>query len=259
MLTWEQIVEKYIGKHINQIKATTRPLHDHFGIEYFTYHRIDNDGKYTVLVDRPDWAEYYVQNKLYLLDPYLSNPKAFQSGIDHVNPGIEHLKEGINCDQSVMVIEKNADYVEFFGYIGKSRTSLLHSLHTRHPQILKNFGHHFKKRLNPLLKKMEEEASSLVDLKGDGYYSPEPLVPSVDCLSYFKDLGLDCTPLEKLSPRERECVKHLVQKKTAQETAILLDLSPRTVEFYLENIKNKLGCFTKQELYERVLPFKELL
>jgi hypothetical protein len=33
-------------------------------VSYFTYHRIYTEGKYTVLLDRPDWAEHYVSSKV---------------------------------------------------------------------------------------------------------------------------------------------------------------------------------------------------
>lgn len=66
MLGWTEIVQNYISKHSTKIKKTTEPLREHFGIGYFTYHRIDAEGKYTVLVDRPDWAEQTLENaKLY--------------------------------------------------------------------------------------------------------------------------------------------------------------------------------------------------
>ncbi len=51
-----------------------------------------------------------------------------------------------------------------------------------------------------------------------------------------------------LSPREIECLFHILRGKTMKETAAILSLSKRTVETYYENIKNKFGCFTKSEL-----------
>lgn len=253
MLTWEQIVETYIGKNINQIKATTRPLHDHFGIDYFTYHKIDTNGNYTVLVDRPDWAEHYVENKLYLIDPYLRNMEVFKTGRDLIPT--EQLEDVLQNDLGVILIEKSAQAVEFFGFTGKKQSSALQNLFCNHTQILKSFGKHFTQKMQPLLRKMEEEASSLADLKGEAFYSKESPPPCF--LPYLEDLGIDCSLLNKLSPRERECLKHL--KKTSKETSQLLNLSPRTVEFYLENIKNKLGCFTKQELLSKIAPFEEIL
>lgn len=51
-----------------------------------------------------------------------------------------------------------------------------------------------------------------------------------------------------LSTRERDCLRYLLMGKTAKETALLMKISFRTVEYYFENIKDKLGCFSKREL-----------
>ncbi|MCE5319073.1 MAG: helix-turn-helix transcriptional regulator [Parachlamydia sp.] len=51
-----------------------------------------------------------------------------------------------------------------------------------------------------------------------------------------------------LSIRERECLKYLLMGKTAKETALQMKLSFRTVEYYFENIKDKMSCFSKREL-----------
>jgi DNA-binding CsgD family transcriptional regulator len=51
-----------------------------------------------------------------------------------------------------------------------------------------------------------------------------------------------------LSTRELECLFCLLRGKTAKQSGELLGLSKRTIEFYLENIKNKFGCQSKVEL-----------
>lgn len=69
-------------------------------------------------------------------------------------------------------------------------------------------------------------------------------------LAFLKTLGMD-TYYKKatlLSNRERECLKLLIQGKTAKETALILSLSYRTIEAYFENIKNKLDCSSKRDL-----------
>lgn len=52
--------------------------------------------------------------------------------------------------------------------------------------------------------------------------------------------------------REAECMVLLLKGKTINKVASELILSPRTIEFYLKNMKNKLGCHTKFELIELV-------
>jgi DNA-binding CsgD family transcriptional regulator len=51
-----------------------------------------------------------------------------------------------------------------------------------------------------------------------------------------------------LSKRETECLFHLLEGKSNKQVAKLLNISVRTVEDYLNNVKNKLGCFSKEEL-----------
>jgi DNA-binding CsgD family transcriptional regulator len=53
--------------------------------------------------------------------------------------------------------------------------------------------------------------------------------------------------------REAECMILLLQGKTISKIALALQLSPRTVEYYLQNMKKKVSCRTKSELIGLVL------
>lgn len=52
--------------------------------------------------------------------------------------------------------------------------------------------------------------------------------------------------------REAECMVLLLKGKTINSVANILKLSPRTVEYYVKNMKSKLGCRTKFELVDLV-------
>lgn len=187
-LSWKEIIQKYIAKHANQIQKTTQPLKDHFGVQYFTYHRIDNEGRYTVLVDRPDWAEYYVSEKIYLNDPYLRNADIYQSGMCLINShGSEDYKKKIledgmkfGLDSAIVLIQKDSTGVDFFGFSGNQATSDLDKIYLNQPSLLSSFGFHFKNELNPVLKKMELEAGLLLDLKGKDFLVDEQIQPALN-------------------------------------------------------------------------------
>jgi DNA-binding CsgD family transcriptional regulator len=51
-----------------------------------------------------------------------------------------------------------------------------------------------------------------------------------------------------LTAREREVLRLLAAGSTARESSNLLGISPRTVEFHRENIKEKLGVRSIAEL-----------
>lgn len=48
-----------------------------------------------------------------------------------------------------------------------------------------------------------------------------------------------------LTPRELQTVLQLMQHKTMKQAAATLELSHRTIEFYLKNVKKKLNCYRK--------------
>lgn len=52
--------------------------------------------------------------------------------------------------------------------------------------------------------------------------------------------------------REAETLIHLVLGKTLLATARAMSLSPRTIEYYTNNMKHKLQCRRKTELVARV-------
>jgi len=68
--------------------------------------------------------------------------------------------------------------------------------------------------------------------------------------------------LNKLSPRECECICHMVRGMTTKQMACVMCLSPRTVEGYITNVKNKLDCKNRYEIISKVLgddfPWEEL-
>lgn len=55
-----------------------------------------------------------------------------------------------------------------------------------------------------------------------------------------------------LTHQEGECMNLLLQDHTIVSTAKDLNLSARTVEFYVKNMKLKLSCATKKELVNKI-------
>lgn len=54
-----------------------------------------------------------------------------------------------------------------------------------------------------------------------------------------------------LTMRQAECLHYLVRGKSAKEIAVILGLSIRTVEHYIEHLKLKFSCSKKSELVDK--------
>lgn len=56
-----------------------------------------------------------------------------------------------------------------------------------------------------------------------------------------------------LTKRETEVLRYVILGYTAKRVAIILNISYRTVETYIENIKFKLRCNSKGEIIEKAI------
>ncbi len=52
---------------------------------------------------------------------------------------------------------------------------------------------------------------------------------------------MQVSPLEKLSPREREILQLVAEGKTSQKIAKKLSISPKTVDTYRSRLMHKIG------------------
>ena len=68
----------------------------------------------------------------------------------------------------------------------------------------------------------------------------------------FYVLG-ESNPNIYFTQREVECMKLLIHGNTINSAAVKLGLSHRTIEFYVKNMKMKLGCSSKAKLIEKVI------
>jgi DNA-binding CsgD family transcriptional regulator len=59
-------------------------------------------------------------------------------------------------------------------------------------------------------------------------------------------------PNRHLTYREAQCIQLMLQGLTMKLIGHTLDLSPRTIEYYLNNVKQKLNCRNKKELIKMI-------
>ncbi|PIS02055.1 MAG: hypothetical protein COT85_07920 [Chlamydiae bacterium CG10_big_fil_rev_8_21_14_0_10_42_34] len=261
MLNWEEVTREYTIKPSDRIKKVTEPLNVHLNISCFFYIRITLQGQLIWLGNRPDCAEYYVDQKHYVNDPCMNHPTHWESGcslLEKAAPDIYQntfLKESenlFNFNSWIILSKKELEFVELFGFVGEKK-SHLEKIYLNHIPLLKSFSTYFKKEMHLVISKMSKESISLVDLKGDDYYPrslTQPMISPETCQTFLEDCGMknQIRKATLLSKRERQCIQALLLGKTAKDTAADLNLSYRTIESYFENIKNKLSCQDKHEV-----------
>ncbi len=83
------------------------------------------------------------------------------------------------------------------------------------------------------------------------YYDKKPL--RVGC--YLHD-HINTHPHLLLTPRESQCLFYVLRGRTSKEIAYELHVSPKTVDFHIENIKNKWNCHSRSDIFDKAYEYK---
>lgn len=108
--------------------------------------------------------------------------------------------------------------------------------------ILKSFTSYFKEKAAPMIKLADSNRIILP-------FNKEPLCP-VNNDEYLNQLtsSFHSSSRFKLTPRQLQCAQLILNGQTIKEISTQLNLSHRTIETYINNIKSKLYCKNKTEL-----------
>lgn len=112
--------------------------------------------------------------------------------------------------------------------------------------------------LQEVLHKEEPDYSFMFTANGGFAQTQEPAAEYVACApckaNEFRKYYLGSSyPSVYFTQREYECMVGLLQGASVKEIAAALELSPRTVEYYIKNMKGKLGCATRAQLIKEVM------
>lgn len=245
-----EMINGLTAKHYQKIERLISPLKC-LGIDYFAWQKVSHDGCWSILGNRPDWLEYSAAHQFYLVDPTLKDPNFYQSGMAlascHEHPEFQnslskHAIEKFNLHHGLAVINKTSQGSEWTFFATHNSHPKIINSYINHKQELIKFINYFKKEMASAIGSMQENRVNIADLKQELYGASSNLFEITQQKLAFQ------TSVQ-LTKREQDCLSHLLQGKTAKETAQILGLSHRTVEEYLNNIKRKCGLRYKRDLF----------
>lgn len=210
----------------------------HFNLRYFDYGRIYHDGRATLLATDPDWVCHYFATQ---------NPVGGEVRKNGIYPWPIHLpsqtiidaRNAFNIDNAVTEIIEHVEYTEFFDFAATAGDEKALYYQLNHYDLYSKFLSYFKL-----------EAKTLIDKA-----FLHPVAEKVNAINNsFEQINVDKVlvdinhPFNTLSVRQKECVKLLVKGMSYKQIGYQLGLSMRTVEHYLETVRQKLGCDTRLQL-----------
>ncbi len=260
---WDYPLRKH-HRLSDQILPIVSPLIDAFNLSQFCYFFVTQKGHAACLSSHPEWTEFYHYNDLFKHNPFLRNPKHLPEGVffsenireeRYLESKNQARKFGIG--DSILMASKIEGKWEGFSFNLKAIDENCALLMNELP-LLKQFCREFKQKARKAILDLAAEPIDLLTLIGEAYHQPSITSPYLSQRKRAKLLSQLQIPIPHLSKREKECLILYLQGETARSIGAYLSLSHRTVEDYLENIKNKLNCFDKTELLKKGTVLQDL-
>jgi DNA-binding CsgD family transcriptional regulator len=245
-----------------------KPLEE-FGIHHFTYLKQLSNGQRISLSNKPQWIADYYNLSLYQTSlfekPFEGVTSTFNAWFGDFDLDVYwHGKEHYNTMHSISIVEYKRDSCESFLFSTTPDNQQAIYYLSNNREILFHFIMYFKDSAKDILK---EASKNSITIPGSEWRVPEEYTkwfqnPAWEAaLDERKENFFLKTPIRRvtletplgpvvLTQREVMCIYHLLNYKSVSEAAKLMNLSQRTVESYLENIKNKLSCTTKADLLQ---------
>lgn len=244
-----------------EIIEICKPL-ETFHIHHFTYQEHFNDGSKVSLSNKPRWIEDYYNLNLFQSSLFEDKPSTYQSRYDvwygdYDLDVYRHGKLYYNTTHGISIVEAQSESCEFYLFSTAAEHHQAIGYLAKNIDILYHFVAYFRERANKLLKKARE--NKIIQ----PFAFRENMIISIDDEIKKRDFFAQ-TSIKKyilkigshsgyLTQREFDCLNLLVKRKTAKEIAKALNLSSRTVEYYLERIKLKLNCDSRSQLIDLFL------
>lgn len=259
-----QLGESFFQSHVtftsvSDMVQITKPLAA-IGLSYFTFDRTYQDGSHLRLTNAGKWIESYYRTELYKAAIFEKDPRLFCSGFVFwswlsrepiYSAAAEH-----DIDHGLTIIEKHEQYSDFF-HFGTTTDNFI-SPEELIPKIelLYRFIAFFKQKLRPLIMEAEntriilpvaqEKKILLTDLRRQGDVRQlSGLLKKTEVSRLYLGDNFDNAYLTR---REIDILWLLTEGEKPVEIAKKLDLSNRTLETHVKNIKDKFKCNTLFEL-----------
>lgn len=246
-------------KHDRLIQKLTASLFQHFGINYFCYQFVSNEGNWFTLSNNPDWLLYSAEHRFYQCDPSLVRPS------NYINPTICFPKNHQNdlfqqtivsqsvdlfdIDHALAVIEPNPDGCEYY-FFGAPRAhhQVLNRYLTQLSRLRFDYTRYLKENLKPIYNQCVNHSVNLDRITPVSFNAQSNILVTEDCTKKELEFLSAIKEAPLLTPKEYQCFKLYQQGLTAKETARKLGLSHRTIEGHFDSIKQKYHVTSKREL-----------
>lgn len=235
-----------------EINKLAEPLFKNFNITTFAHIKIFKDSLFHV-TNNQQWLAFYCANKLFDSAHYqheINNLSNHYFVLRNDKASLVKAMHNYAVWHGLCIYKKYDDYVEMWNFATTKENVEIYNFYLNNMHYLERFIVYFKNQAKDIIEQPKEKI--LLKRKQELILDNHSL-----SMSEAKRDFLIETKLKKLqfyglkvniSKREIECLHLLAKGKMLKEIALILNISTRTIETHLNQLKVKLGCYYKNEL-----------
>lgn len=254
-------LKTHLFSEADSIRNICTPLH-HFGVTGFFYIRLYDDGSFIDLSVDLNWAEFYFKKLFsctYQINEisdsiYLSNEISLWT----LNENNKIWQEGREIfghgNGLTLRFPSNNGFTEIFFYYSTAENYKINEFYLNNLNIFKSFVLYFKEKAKKIIKKAEKDKFTIPTIYNDIFLADKNKLLCVEknainkFYSAFDIKKFYINECQYFTYKEAECLTWYAKGKTTAEIGLTLNISKKTVERHLENLKKKSNCNNKVAL-----------
>lgn len=249
--------------HFDRAKRFTGSLERYLGVNHFWYYSISNSGDYSFFGSHVDWSEFCFEQNLLIPFVCLRHPSHVSLGLSLMkaesNSDFQHVLnlawERFQINFNINIVRRIPEGIEGFGFGSKFNDPKADERLINQLPLLKMFFKSFRAQNGKVFSLLEENKINLSSEFGSVFYEkPKHVCYPASREEFLCKIGYG--NLLSLSSRENDVLRYVAEGYPASFIAEQLDLSHRTVENYIANLKDKLLCESKVELIQKAKALK---
>jgi DNA-binding CsgD family transcriptional regulator len=222
-----------------KIKEFSDPVLKNIGVTYTHHTRVFNDGKSFLLTNNTRYLQYFLQKNFALpgLGIYTKPGLHLWSAItalQHYDSQVLDMHKYFNIDHQMAVVYVDKQFVDIFALGSTPNNPEMINYYLNNMDSFDRFFSLYKETFAPDLLELGKRPFAIP-------LRPKDFVRKKQMQNDFANITV----------REFECLQHLSHGLTAKMIARELNISPRTVERHIDNIREKLQLKCKLDIINK--------
>ncbi len=232
-----------------EVQQICQPFFDATCINYFCYARFYKSGHTISLVSNPEWQKYYYRENLNKENNFgISLGQKLWITNSEQSKALISSRDLFDIDNRYEITTDCGDYIELCGFGGRQNDQSVLNIYFNHFETLLKFKFYFLEKAQHLLRNATHPKNWIYARTSINNLKSDIILPE-----NMKNLKRYYLGSDYLTHREFECISHAIAGKNSVETAQILNISEKTVRYYMDAIRIKFNVSTKSELIDKLI------